>query len=278
MKTIILIVLLLFTNLAIADTSHYSTLFEEAERFAANGQLEEAITTFKQAKKHVSTEDELHLCEFRILDLSWRSSWKNNPTSADIAIQSLRKFSYSSNDRASSLAAESLGDYYWTRSMHRANWSMAIRGYEKALRWIARADQTPHGKTRYLAILRKMAFPTWAQEGYVYGNYSNWITVAVLKDALSFELSPIEKAEVSYLIARTMSFQNVEEGSAVIEKYFKDALAVRTKIYSSALFDYAQWLDRTGEKGNREKAKKYYRQLVNEFPHSQFARSSRALQ
>ncbi len=264
----------------------HDELLRRAEAQMAEGSYELARATYAQLAGHEVPPEMARWLEFRVPDATWRSLAAANvtdPSQVEAARKQLeelveRAARPEEHDRTWAEAQESLGDFWWNTSWYR-DLGSAMTRYRPAMDWWASAKDVELARTRWLAMLRRMARPTWAWEGWVPGSYGSPLPLDLLEDALEVAEEPADHAYVEYLYAASLSRQvSGPNGSLSVEKHFRAALegGRAGESYDDALMAYAQWLESGGRWVRREDgslqqeaeaagALALYQRLVREF-------------
>ena len=268
----------LFIPQAVAEPSEYGRLQAEAEARFAERSYAQAHELFARAAALDLPPDERRWVDFRLLDSSWRSAAANptaDSTDLDKARQGLEAFLRDTTappDRIRAEANESLGDFWWTRQRSR-NLPAAMPYYTAALDWWAGSRELETARRRYLQIVWRMAEPPYPGSWYATGQ----VPPEVLENALSIAQSSEDRSHAHYLLAARLRNDGSAESDRVVEEY-EGALAGGRAMpwYDSALFEYAQWFEQTGQvvvlasgdttrRPDYEKALTLYRRLVSEY-------------
>jgi len=255
----------IFTVLALATLNVFAGLPDDyvqlktnAEKLFADGSYAKAHDQYARAQAMTNLPaDEVRWVAFRVADTQWRSqaATQNPDTSQlDAGRSALEKqirdlTRENQHDRVWAETEESLGDYYWTRRYNN-NWSGAWPYYQAALDWWAGAADINTARTRYLAIVWRMAKPAQAEPYYYYGYWGNFIPQPVLENALKIAQNDEDKAHAHYLVAMNLRSQGTDlEMRARVSDEFESAIRFgkKTEWYDDALYNYAGWMQSQGK-------------------------------
>lgn len=275
---------------AVAQTdetgSPYETNKDAAEKFYAEGSYAKAHDIYGKVDVSELSSDEGRWVAFRLADTQWRSEAATDnagTTKLDAARDELQKqirdlTRDDQHDRVWAEVEESLGDFYWTRRNFN-NWGEALPHYQAALDWWAGAPNIELARTRYLAMVWRMARPPVGQ-GYEYGGYwGSQVPLDILDNALKIAQSDVDKAHAHYLIAiaiRNRGGNEWERARAPEEFEGAIALGKSTPWYDDALYNYGDWMLSQGHvtplanggwqnEADYVKALEVFRRLVTEF-------------
>ena len=221
----------------------------EAERLVREGSFKLALEAYRKIDRSSLGADEKRWVEFRLADLLWRSAPEGSDTTpldeASRALDGLLRDDKGNDirDRAWVEAQESLGDLSW---MRRHDWSTAWTHYSAALDWWAGSRDIEQARARYLGIIWKASGSE--QQRTQYGYYAISIPLDVLENAAKIATTPDEKSHAAYLIAMQLIRQGDAESVERTRRNFEAAIAAgkASEWYDDALFQYAQWLERSG--------------------------------
>lgn len=288
MKTIISLALLAFLYLlpSTAQQADYAKLRSEAEQYYASGSYARANELYAKVDKTKLASAEVRWVEFRIADTSWRAQAATETADntkfeqAQKQLEELIRVNDKDDERDLIWAEshESLGDFFWTRR-NQINWGGAWPHYQAALDWWAGRREIELARQRYLRIVFKAADPPQPNEYYFYTYYGNYIPLDVLENALKISATEQEKVHLHFLIAMTMRYSGGDwESRQRVPEEFEASLKAgkRADWYDDALFNYAQWMNDTGDirpldtggwqqAPNYVKALELYRRLTREF-------------
>jgi uncharacterized protein YfaS (alpha-2-macroglobulin family) len=288
MKTIISIALLAFLYLlpSSAQQADYVKLRSEAEQFYTSGSYARANELYAKVDKTKLAPTEVRWVEFRIADTSWRAQSATETADntkfeqAQKQLEELIRVNDKDDERDLVWAEshESLGDFFWTRR-NQINWGAAWPHYQPALDWWAGRREIEVARQRYLRIVFKAADPPRPNEYYFYTYYGNYIPLDVLENALKISTGEQEKMHLHFLIAMTMRYTGGDwETRQRVPDEFEASLKAGKQAdwYDDALFNYAQWMNTSGEIRQLEngswqqepdyvKALELYRRLIREF-------------
>lgn len=268
-----------------AGDAHSDTL-ARAETLFAEGSFELARPLFEELAQADLDESTLRWVRFRAADCGWRSAAATrnpDPSRLDAARATLEAIVGAverpgERERVWAEAEESLGDSYWA---HQASSSFyqALPHYRNALDYWAGSEDLTLARERYLAIVWRMARPTWFQRGWEYGGYGAWVPVDVLESALRIADTAEDLAHARLLLARTLVAQAHGPQPARRARELFEALvdgSSEHEWYDDALYYHASWYQDSGpwvrtENGTLEPrpdwaaARRLFERLVSEF-------------
>lgn len=267
------------------NTVSYEQLKAEAEKFYSEKSFSLANEKYAAARKLKLSADETRWVDFRLADTQWRAGAASKQIADDkveAAREQLNKMIRDikrpeEKDLIWAEIQESLADSQWMRQRG-ANWYGAQPNYQAALDWWAGAADIETARGRYLAMVWKMAKPSWAQPHYQYGSYGNILPPDVVENALKIAVTEEDKAHAHYLAAMTLRQTGWNANDNRVPDEFEASLKLGKKMewYDDALFNYAQWMESSGrvvtnKDGSAERrqdfvtAVKLYRRLMDEF-------------
>jgi hypothetical protein len=231
------------------NAPRYDSVRSEAERLVREGSYKLALEAYRKIDASSLSGDEKRWVEFRLADLLWRSAPEGGDTTdSDKATRALERLLHDEKgneirDRAWVEAEESLGDQSWTRGR---NWSAAWQRYAAALDWWAGSRDIEQARARYLAIVWKASGT--GEQSYSYGYYGASIPLDILENASKIATTPNDKSHAAYLLATLLMRQSDADSVERTRKTFDAAIAAgkASEWYGDALFQYGQWLERSG--------------------------------
>lgn len=269
-----------------AQQSEYLKMKTEAERFYKEGSYARAYEIYEKVDKKSLLPEESRWVEFRLADTLWRNLAKDELADNSKLEQARRQLEalvrdillVEDRDLVWAEVEESLGDYWWIRQNYR-NWGSAQPYYLAALDWWAGAKDIDLARSRYIKIIKKIAFPPSREPYYYYGYYGNYLPLQIAEDFLKIAQTENDKAYAHYLLAMSLMSQGGDwESRQRIGEEFQSAIKFgkATEWYDDALYKYAYWLETNGkfislEDGNYRTEPDYagalavYRKLLAEF-------------
>jgi len=287
---IVLLALITFNAFA-GLPDDYIRLKTSAEKLIADGSYAKAYDLYAQAQKTTGlTSEEARWVAFRVADTQWRSqaaTQNADTTQLDAGREGLEKqirdlTREDQHDRIWAEAEESLGDFFWTRRYNN-NWSTAWPYYQAALDWWAGAPDIETARTRYLAIVWRMARPPGVDANYYYGYWGSIIPQQILENALKIAQTDEDKAHAHFLVAMNLRNQGGDlETRARLADEFEAAIKFgkKNEWYDDALYNYAVWMEGQGKvmplaeggwtmEPDFVKALELFRRFTNEFAKSE---------
>src|SRR5512133_2920591 len=224
----------------------YEQIKAEAEKLYTDGSFALANQAYQKAVALSLPAQETRWLQFRLADTQWRSqaaTQSADSTKLDQARQQLEVLvrdvtRVEDHDRVWAEVQESLGDYHWARR-DQHNWGAAWPYYQQALDWWAGTADIELARSRYLAMVWRLAKPPMAQPYYTYGAWGNILPVEIIENTLRITQSENDKAHAHYLLAMTLRNQGGDwDQRARVPDEFQAALAggKATDWYDDALY------------------------------------------
>ncbi len=229
--------------------------FSAAEDACARGAWSEAHKLYESISQRTLTDDEQRWVTFRLADTGWRAmsgARRTDESAYDGYRRSLERLiedHYTrepDRDLAYALAAESLGDFWWSALNRRhANWGAAQPWYQRAFEYWANSTDVDEARERYLGIVNKVYDVLEARNWH----WNALLSDAILADAREIAVDDRDIARMSYLYASATSSrgQTYVLNRRTIEAY-EEAIAKGrgTEWYDDALYNYARFMLYTG--------------------------------
>jgi uncharacterized protein YfaS (alpha-2-macroglobulin family) len=238
-----------------AAEPEFAVIRAEAEKLVAEGSYALAHDAYAKARGLQLAPGDRRWLDFRLADTLWRGqagSQTADSTKFDQARQQLEALVRDAQraeqrDRVWVEVQESLGDFWWTRRDAR-NWCQAWPFYQAALDWWGGSKDTGLARERYLRIVGVAAEPPGAESYYYYGYHGNWMTPAVLRNALKLARTDAEHARMHYLLAMSLQQNGNNEERQLVLDEFEEILKLGRKSdwYDDALYQSAVWLANNG--------------------------------
>ena len=283
------LVLILLAAVAHGTTSSSEAGYEQlkalAEQSYTEGSYRRAHQLYIEVRELDLSPQQIRWVEFRIADSQWRAEAATetiDKTRLEEARRSLEALAKQAEqpwqqDRVWAEAHESLGDFWWSRLSR--NWGTTWIHYQKALNWWAGSKDLAAARRRYLEIIWTISEPRWRNQ-YDYGSYWTTPPPKVLENALKIARDGNDKARLHYLMGVTLGQVGDWNAKRRVAREFEAALFSGHEWYDDALFQYAQWMTRTGyvaltsngqwtQKPDYVKALQLYQQLVNAYSKGQ---------
>lgn len=276
---------LLFALSAPVFAADFTEIKPAAEKHYAEGSFSKAREAYLTVNTNGLSTADLRWTLFRIADTQWRALSATN-TRDDTPYQEAHKGlavlerdieRVEDQDLVWAEVHESLGDYHWI-TPRGSNWGTAQAHYFRALEWWAGSPDLDVARARYIAIVQKIAEPPNQNRYYFYGYYGNQLPLNIIENYLKIARTPADRAHAHFLMAMTLRQQGDWTLRARIPTEFQLAIGGGrdTGWLDDALFQYAQWMEQTGnvaidETGNWKsepdyvKALSLYRSLVRSF-------------
>ena len=236
------------------QTAGYQELKTRAEQLYAQKSYAMARELYQKADGMELPAAEARWVDFRLADTLWRSqasTQTHDSTTYERAQQQLAKLiadvqREEDRDIVWAEANESLGDFGWNGA-HSQNWNSGWSYYQNALDWWAGAADIDRARQRYLAMVWKMAEPTWAQAGYEY-HYCGNVPLTILDNAAKIAVTENDQAHAHFLLALNLRHNGDVRLQMRIADEFEAALAPgkSTPWYDDALYTYSLWLMQQG--------------------------------
>lgn len=280
MKTLLFRIGLLVLTTLLMQAADFSALRTAAEAAYAEGSFARAYELYRTAPTNLPSADSRWVA-FRLPDSRWRAqaeNLRNDETQAALRAMDLA-FPQTApdleRDRLWADAQESVGDLLDRRGDDRT----AIKArYGLSLDWWAGQIDLDAARVRYLAIVIKLSTGAGSQKRG--RRWTDDLEIALLNRAVAIARTPADIAFVRFLRARQLSrlLPPDERALYLVEDDFLAALkpGKGSPSYDAALFQYAEWLNRSGRlilpaKGDwgrqpdAPRALERYRQLIAEF-------------
>nr|HNH81873.1 MG2 domain-containing protein [Acidobacteriota bacterium] len=236
--------------------SQYQALKAQAEKLFAEKSYALAREQYVKVNLAELPPAEARWVQFRLADTLWRSqaaTETSDSTQFDQAQHQLEVLVRDiqlpeDRDLVWAEVQESLGDFWWLRRQSR-NWWQGWQYYQQALGYWGNSVNLDQARDRYLAIVFRMTGPPpWADQYYRYGNYGS-IPQDIVANARKIAKTPDDRAHTAYLMAASFRYYGGQwEDRERVPSYFEEALKAgkQTEWYDDALFEYAQWMENTG--------------------------------
>ena len=266
--------------------AQYQALKAQAEKLFAEKSYALAREQYVKVNLAELPPAEARWVQFRLADTLWRSEAATETSDStqfdqarhqlEVLVRDIQR--PEDRDLVWAEVQESLGDFWWLRRQSR-NWWQGWQYYQQALGYWANSVNLDQARDRYLAIVFRMTGPPpWADQYYRYGNYGS-IPQDVVANAHKIAKTPNDRAHTAYLMAVSFRYYGGQwEDRERVPSYFEEALKAgkQTEWYDDALFEYAQWMENTGniswsaETGWKQtpdylKALDLYRRVTTEF-------------
>ena len=288
MKIIALLLALGGLSWALAPSApaDYDTLRREAEAKIAEGSYELAHRLYEQAGALDLEVGQRRWVDFRLADTSWRSASSTNDrdtTEIDRAQKELLALAPldardEDRDQVWAEVQESLADLHWDRQRGR-DWGSGWSFYQAALEWWGGIPEVDVARDRYLAMVWKMAQPTWHQRYWGARLNHGHMPQQVLENAVKIARDEADVCRARYLLG--MYYFNYGQNWQMAGRALRELAAViemgpKHEWYDDALFQHAEYLANTGRSTRDEngtwrwtpdfvEAVRGYRQLLAEF-------------
>jgi len=195
-------------------------------------------------------------------DIDWRARTKKKVEVGEEAIRTLEDYA-KGNGSAAALAALSLGDFLWIRSKTSADFSRARGFYLSAIQ-----NSTNRLRDQIIEfVIDRVLNPPWAEVDASYGVYGNYLPSRDIEDLIPTVTSGTLKAELHYLLARSLAAEGGE--SELVCGAYQEALklAGQTPFRAQILFDYAQYTPNKCD----DSADKLFAEITSKFKNSHYA-------
>lgn len=223
----------------------------EADKYYDEASYALAYEIYKSIDMSSLPEGEARWLKVRTADSLWRSMAASSTSDQSLYEPALKPlteiYSDKIRDEAWAQACESLADFWWLRGDLR-DWSAGYQYYLQALDYWAGSRQMELARSRYIAILRKMAEPSWRDNYYYYGLYGNWIDVQLIRNYQKIAVDARDRAHASYLLALTLQNSQHSDRDEIVAAYEAVlSYGKATEWYDDALYRYALWQESHGK-------------------------------
>ena len=223
-----------------------SSLRQRAEAAYAEKSYSTAHDLYAQIDASTLSPEEKRWRDFRLADTQWRAE-ANDPSADTTKIDEARKElerlireapERETPDRVWAEANESIADL---NALGRG--ASGSGSYDAALGWWAAQSDLDLARSRYLAIVFKMAASAEPRQAYF---YPAPVRIDYLENAVKIAVTPADRAHALLLLARSLQYQGGDAAriAATYEAAVREGKA--SGYYDAALFHFAQWLAQSG--------------------------------
>ncbi|HUO85038.1 MAG TPA: hypothetical protein VM534_07990, partial [Thermoanaerobaculia bacterium] len=247
----LILILTLAAWAAIPVSDDLAARVAAAERLVEEGSYRLALEQYQKIDTATLSAKDARWVLFRRADLLWRSAPEDrDDTPIQQAERELRAMLLDEkgaviDDPVRPEILESLGDLYGSRRRH--NDSQAWQFYQQALQWWGGSRDLDPARERYLRIVFKAA-GTGEERWRPMGSFATNLPLDVIENAVKIARDPEDAARARYLLALHLAQRHDAETVERTRAAFEDAIAGPrdARWRDDALFQYAQWLTRSG--------------------------------